>query len=230
MKLSIRKILAIAVAALGIIWGVGAGVLTCTYNPDLPFAGALIFGLVAAAISVVYLLYPRFTPDKQSVEVSALPVYFSIIFVLASLVANTVFIVRTRGDFNGILILCNLLFFAIYAVLVLFAEKNVHNLSRRLARMDAKTIPHTDISAQLGIILGMAENDEVRNKLLSFKEYVDYGSNVSTQSTAESEARIGSCLDELQTMMRDHADDALIVNKIAEAEMLWKTRSVQVHV
>jgi hypothetical protein len=225
MKLSNNKLLSLALTAVGLIWCFGIYAIADLYAPALPFGGGVLFGLVAIAIAVVYLLVFRRSPDKPVVEVEARSVYFTLLYFVATLVLNTVLVLARCGGLNKILFLCNFVLIAFYVILILGAEKDAERLSEQLAYAEQATAAPASISKKLGTLLSVAEDPEIRKQLLALKEAVDYSSNVTTGGTFEVERDMEAQLDELTDLIANHGDAAVICEKIRKAETTWKLRS-----
>lgn len=182
-------------------------------------------GLVAVVLSILYLMVFRHSPGKQATEVGALSIYFAAFYVVAAMVSNTVFILSGHGEFNKLLLLSNVIVNAIYIFLILCVEKSVYRLSQQLARTEQKLSGAAGISAKLGEMLSIVEDDAIRKQILKLKEAVQYSSNMTTDSTVQSERTMAHQLDELMSLINDQAELSAIQSKIREVEITWKTRS-----
>ena len=114
---------------------------------------------------------------------------------------------------------------ASYIIPLLWVELSVARLIRQLKVTEQKTTPSVNIRKKLGELLAITEDTEIRGKLLKLKEAVDYGTNISTNATAEKEVQMGALLDELAQLTIARADRLIILNKVEAAEMTWKMRS-----
>ena len=94
-----------------------------------------------------------------------------------------------------------------------------------IVKTEKKIAPTKDIARKLGELLAITEDAEIRNKLLKLKEAVDYGTNISTNATAEKEQQMNELLDELLQLTISKADKMIVLNKVDAAEMTWKLRS-----
>lgn len=220
-----RRLLSIVIGALGIIWSLVAFAVSDWFVPALPYSGGAVFVLFAAALSVLYLTVFRCSPGRQAVEAAALPVYFTILYVIASMVLNTVLVLNGLGGFNKILLICNAVLAAAYSLVILFAEKDNQRLSEQLSRTEQKLSGPVDISAKLGRILGIVEDGEIRAQVLKLKEAVDLSTNITTGATVESERLMERQIDELMELVARRAESSAIQDKLREAERTWKIRS-----
>lgn len=213
------------IGILGAIWALVVLILAGMQDPAIHFAGSLLFGIIAVAAAVIYLFFLRFDPGRQAVEQGALSIIITIAYVFISLVANTALIPVGLGGFDRYLVIGNIIIDAVYVVLILYVENDTRQLKNRLDRTETKIAASVDISAKLGALLGIAENEEIRNRLLKLKELVDYGTNITTAATAAQEQQMVGCLDELMNLLMADSRNELVMEKIQQAERCWKLRS-----
>ena len=228
MRLSNNRLFSLTVALLGGVWCLCLCLIVGLLMPKLRYAGGLIGGIVAVAISLVYLLRFRRFPSKAAEEVGALGVYFTAVYVVVALAANTVFILLQLGGFNPVLLVCNLLIMVVYILVILYTERNTRRVSERLERAAQKTAVPTELSIALGRIVAKTEEGELRQRLLKLKESVDYSSNTTTADSAAAEKIMVEQLAALEEMITNQRDYAEILSKIREAEITWKTRGSQI--
>lgn len=224
MRLSNRNLLATAIGALGVVWCLFIISVSDRFGSFFQCTGALIFVLTAVVLAILYLTMFRHSPGKQATEVGVPPIYFTIAYVMASMVLNTKLVMSGRGGFNIALLLYNAIVNIVYIFLILYAEKDARRVSEQLDRTQQKLSGPVHISAKLGKLLGLAEDSQIRAQLLKLKEAVDYSTNITTEATFESERQMERQLDELMHLMTHQGEPSAIQNKIREAELTWKTR------
>ena len=217
--------LAITIAILGLVWVFAIAAYTMLF--DLPWLcwGSITCTVVAIIAAEVYLLAFRKDPGEQGTEPGALGIIFTICFLLITVLLNSVFVLLRYGDFNWVLLTLNLLAIACYIVLLLWVEQASSRLARQLEKTEQKTAPSINIARKLVELLAITEDAEIKGRLLKLKEAVDYGTNISTNATAEKEVQMGALLDELAQLTIARADRLIILNKVESAEMAWKMRS-----
>lgn len=225
MKFSGRKLVSLTIGVFGAVWALAVLILAGMRRPAIPFAGSLLFGIVATVIAVIYLSYFRFSPGRQAVEQGALSVIVTVAYVVISLVANTALIPVEWGGFNRYLLIGNAVINAAYMIVILYVEQDTRRLKGQLDRTEQKTAAAVSISGRLGSLLGVAEGDEVRRRLLKLKEAVDYGTNISTVETEALEQQMALYLDELMGLLMANSREELIMEQIRQAEQCWKIRS-----
>lgn len=226
MKLfSNSKLAALTVSLLGIVWCLG--IFTAVNLFDISFAGAggITASLLAVLLADVYLLVFRTSSGKQAVEVGFIGVYYTVIYLIIVLLANTIFIFLRYGDFNMALLTVNLLLDVGYIILVISIEKNTARLRWQLDRTEQVCSNTTELSHKLGQLLSMAEDKNIQKQLLKLKEAVDYSNNVTTVATYTAEKDMSVQLDGIMIQLLNHADTNQILSEIATSEATWKARS-----
>lgn len=224
MRSSNRTLLSIAIAALGVVWLLVIFTISNWFIPALPYSGGAVFVLIAAALSILYLMVLRRSPGRQAAEAAAVPIYFTILYVIAAVGLNTVLVLLGLGGSNRLLMICNVALDAVYILVILFAEKDNQRLAEQLSRTEQKLSEPVNISAKLGRILGAAEDSQIRAQVLKLKEAVDFSTNITTGATFESEQLMERQLDELMELIAGQAERSAIQDKLREAELTWKTR------
>ncbi|MCI8981280.1 MAG: hypothetical protein HFG78_02595 [Hungatella sp.] len=224
MKLSNSKLVSLTIGVLVGIWCLAIFIIAGHFEPALQYSGGITCGLVAGALSILYLMVYRNSPGSQAVEVGAISVYVTNCYVIAAMVSNTVFVLTGNGGFNKFLLLWNVVIIAVYIIVILYVEKDAQRLSDQLDRTEQMLSNSIDISGKLGAILGIVEDNEVRNRILKLKEAVDYSTNITTASTLESEKKMECQLDELMSLLINRGDLSAVKDKIREAEITWKIR------
>lgn len=222
MNLSNKKVLSLLIAAAAVVWRLALPALT---GRLLPYDGAMMGGIAAAVVAILYLMLFRHPSDRQAVEAGSVSVLLTLAYVAAAMGVNAWLALRYLGGVNQILILCNAVLAVGYLALVFSAEKSAQRLSRQLQQTEEKLSLTGELSAKLGAMLGLAEDEEIRGRILKLKEAVDYSSNITTGGTYESEKLMERQLDELMELLSRRGERALIQNKLQEAELTWRTRS-----
>lgn len=217
--------LAITIAILGLVWIFAIAAYTMIF--ELPWLcwGSITCTVVAIIAAELYLLVFRKDIGEQGTEPGALGIILTVCFLIITVLLNSIFVLVRFGDFNWFLVTLNLVAIAGYIVLLLWVEQSAARLARQLEKTEQKTTPSVNVARKLGELLAITEDTEIRGKLLKLKEAVDYGTNISTNATADKEMQIGAQLDEIAQLTIARADRLIILNKVEAAEMTWKMRS-----
>lgn len=218
-------ILAISIGLIGCVWIFAVAAYTMLF--ELPWLcwGSVTCTVVAIIAAELYLLVFKKHPGEEAAEPGALGAILTICYLLITALLNSVFILLGYGDFNWLLLAINMATLVGYIILLLWVEQHTARLTAQLVKTAIKTAPSKDIARKLGELLAITEDAEIRNKLLKLKEAVDYGTNISTNATAEKEQQMNELLDELMQLSISKADKMIILNKVDAAEMTWKLRS-----
>ena len=217
--------LAITIAILGVVWAAAIAVYTMVLALPWMCWGSISCTAIAILVAELYLLAFRKDPGEQGAEPGVLGIIFTICFLLIVALLNSVFVLLGCGDFNWVLVTLNLLANAGYILLLLWTEQSSARLARQMEQTERKTAPSVNIARKLGELLAITEDAQIREKLLKLKEAVDYGTNISTNATAEREMQMAGLLDEIAQLTIARADRLIILNKIDAAEKTWKMRS-----
>lgn len=221
MKLSGKKILLLMIALGTLVWTFAVSAMA----PATPYGGAVVFGVASAVIAGAYLEFFHHPISERETESWSLPLIFSVGYVAAALLVNAGFALMEYGYLNKWMVTVNLLLLAGYVILVLYAVKSAQEISERTMQMEQSKTLHREIAADLGLALALAEEKEVRERLLRLKEMVDYSSNVTTLDTTDMEVQMKANLEELVYLLRNKKSSTEILEKIRTAEICWRARS-----
>ena len=224
-KMPKSSILAISIALIGLVWIFAIAAYTMMF--ELPWLcwGSITCTVIAIIAAELYLLVFKKHPGEQGTEPGALGAILTICYLMITTLLNSVFVLLRCGDFNWVLLALNMAALVGYIILLLWVEQHTARLTAQLAKTEKKTTPAKDIARKLGELLAITEDAGIRNKLLKLKEAVDYGTNISTNATAEKEQQMNELLDELLQLTISKADKMIVLNKVDAAEMTWKLRS-----
>jgi hypothetical protein len=213
------------IAVIGLIWCFGIYTIAGFYDPRGKIEGSMFCGVLVIALAILYLLVLRGPGRAATTEVGGVGIYFTTVYLLAGLGINTVFVLVQHGGFGNILIFLNLVVDAAYLISVMYLEKDHGRLERQVDTVEIKQSRSEEISKKLGTLLGIVEEGDLRKRLLSLKETVDYSSNITTEKTAVPEKQMLDCLDELMALLLKQEEKTVVEKKIHEAELIWKMRS-----
>lgn len=219
------SILAISIGLLGLVWIFAVAAYTIVLGLPWVCWGSITCTVIAIIAAEVYLLAFKKDPSEENAEPGALGSILTIAYFLITVLLNSVFVLLAYGDFNWVLLTLNLVAIVCYIILLLWVEQHTARLAKQLVKTEQKTAPSREIARKLGELLAITEDAEIRGKLLKLKEAVDYGTNISTSTTAAREEQMNNQLDEIVQLTIGHADRMIIINKVSAAEMTWKMRS-----
>ncbi len=224
-SISKSKLFALSITLLGIVWSLALIAVCSFWESPLPLGGAAIGATLAVILADIYLLVFRDTPDRQTVEVSAVPIYYTLVYFVMVVISNTALVLIGLGGFNRVVLSTNALMDVVYVILLLWAEKDTQRLKRQLSHTEQKLSLTIELLQKLGELLSVTEDEEIHKQLLKLKEAVDYSTNISTSTTYTLEEKMCRQLDEVMELIMAGADRTEIVNAIGRVETTWKMRS-----
>jgi hypothetical protein len=189
------------------------------------FWGGFGFGFLDFVIAGLSLFLIKRRINRNVAEISYIPVYYTTIFLLVSIIINTYFIFRIAGKFNIILVALNLVILVSFIAIRLNTEGYVERVDEQTKYSAEKLRPVTSISSQLAIILSATTDSDIKKRLLKLKEMVDYSSNVSQGFSENTQNLFLLQLNQLQSLILEHKDNDEINKKIQEATLTWETRN-----
>lgn len=189
--------------------------------------GGFGFGLLGiAAVCIADLLTSG--GKRATTEVNAIPMVYSFGYLAVCLIKNAIFMVLVKGNLNRLLIVLNILTLLVYIMLVFYAVQYRNRLSDQLDLVAEKTANTTEIASLLARLLSQAKDPEVKSRLYSFKEKVDYSSNITQGFTADQENALIERLRSIGSELSSGANKEKLLSEIDEAEQTWNMRNAKV--
>ncbi len=189
------------------------------------FWGGFSFGILSFIIVAISLYLTDIKANRNTTEISYIPVYFTIIYLFFSLVINTYFIFRLSGKFNVVLMSLNGFILVLFTAVRLFTDQYVSRVEYQTSHITEKIRPISAISSQLASILSLTTNSNTKRELHILKETVDYSSNISQKFSEDLQKEFELQLNQIQTMIIENKDQDEINKKIQEATQTWKYRN-----
>ncbi|WP_029504924.1 hypothetical protein [Lachnoclostridium phytofermentans] len=189
------------------------------------FWGGFGFGFISYVVAGVSLLLIKKNNNRNTTEISYIPVYYTAVYLLVSVIINTYFVFRVTGKLNVVLVVLNLVIFVAFISIRLYTDGFVARVDVQTRHSADKIRPITSISSQLAIMLSVTTDSDIKKQLLKLKEIVDYSSNVSQEFSENSQKLFLLQLNQIQSLIVEHKDKDEINKKIQEATATWKTRN-----
>ena len=185
---------------------------TASWLP-LNFYTALAFGSFSLTVSLIYLLVFATAKSKTN-EIRYIPVVLIMAYLVISLAVNFLFCFYITGIqtifFLNVLLLCT----AVGGIF--FSEKYVRGVERKVGILEDKQSIQKFLSQRVGKAILLSKDEEVKKKLLSLKELVDYSNALSIRASEEIERALCFQFDTLENMLLQGADRAKILERIEE--------------
>jgi hypothetical protein len=175
-------------------------------------------GYLASATSNRQLL-------RGDVGSAAIPAYYTVVFLVLSVVANTIFLILSLSDFATILIIIDILLLVVYLSIMLCSTAYLSSLKNKGLTVDRKTASSAQISDSLEELTALTENAEEKAVLLKLKEAVDCSTNTSQRMSEPIEAEMGKQLKQLRSAILEKKETSIILKLIADAAVVWNRRN-----
>lgn len=189
------------------------------------FWGGFSFGFISFIVAGVSLLLIKKTNSRNATEITYIPVYYTAVYLLVSIIINTYFVFRVSGKSNLVLVVLNLLVLISFIAIRNYADDYLDRIEKQSNSSIEKLSPFTTISAHLSTILSITTDDDLKKQLLKLKEIVDYSSNVSQGFLENSQNNFLSQLNRIEGLIIEHQDKEEIGKLIQEATITWNTRN-----
>lgn len=189
------------------------------------FWGGFGFGFLSFIVAGVSLLRIKTNNNRNTTEISYIPVYYTALYLIVAVIINTYFIFRVEGKRNVILVVTNLVLLVAFIAVRLYSEDLVSRVDEQTIHSAEKIRPITSISSQLATILCVTTDPDIKQQVLKLKETVDYSSNVSQGFSENSQNLFLLQLNQIESLIVEHKDKDVISKKIQEATVIWKTRN-----
>lgn len=143
------------------------------------FWGGFCFGVISFVVAGVSLLLIKITNNKNTTEINYIPVYYTSVYLLVSLIINTLFVFLVTGKYNIILVVLNLVVLVAFISIRLYTSDYITRVDRQTRYSADKISPISSISTQLATLLSITTDSDIKKQLHKLREMVDYSSNVS---------------------------------------------------
>lgn len=187
--------------------------------------GGLIFGVISFVLAGVSLYLVEINSNRNTTEINYIPIYYTILFQIVTIIINTYFIFRGNGNLNVIVVVLNSVAIILFISLRLFTEQYVQRVDEQTIYSSKKIASFTAISVKLSTLISIEKDNEIKKKLLEVKELVDYSSNVSQPFSDQQQNLFLLQLNQIEAMILENREKKDVLNKIEEAVIIWNTRN-----
>lgn len=215
------------------------------------FSVTLICGVIAFTASIGLLFYLSGRANRALTEVRAISIIISVFYLLVALIINSVFLIAARAlrpqvvekalqpgiisDKPGallallvdrnVIIIINVVLLASYIILCIGVGEYYHRANRQTRKIVEKVLQPGIISNKLGALLALPIDQDVRKRLLTLKEHVDYSSNMTQFHTADYQDRMEQVLDQIESSISANEGPDKLISFIDQAEQIWGMRN-----
>ncbi|MGN0804695.1 MAG: hypothetical protein ACI4MS_04860 [Candidatus Coproplasma sp.] len=153
------------------------------------------------------------------------PIFFVQVGYLAlSVLANAIMMAASKYAWQAPVIV-NIIFLAIYAVLLLLSYKAFSRVRENTEHQKAKVQELRQTTIKVNSLIYLAKDEEVKKAIKKLKEDLDYSSPMSTPDCAEYEQQLAEMIDTLKTLLSTDSDSETILSAVAEAENVLRIRN-----
>lgn len=214
----------LALGLVGILWTAVVCILADFDDAGFYFWGALAFGLVSFILVIIMQYVTNSVKDRNTTEAVGVLEVYSVIYLVLSIAVNTFFAIKLDGEYGKVLVIINMVLIVAYVLEMSAAGKNVERIKTQAEVSVQKTSQVRNISIQLGKLLGIISDQELKSKVYALKEKVDYSSNMSQTAFAYEEENMLQLLYATEQLVLA-GDMQGATAKIDQAEVVWNRRN-----
>ncbi len=204
------------------------GLVCANYNePTINYWGGFGFGLLTLVAVIISDFLLR-TNGRATLEVNAIPVVYSFMYVIFGLIFNIVFMVKAKDIAWKFLVIGNVLLLIFYVLVIYFANKYRNRVTNQIDLTVSKTMNTVEIGSLVARLLSQAKDEDVKKRLYAFKEKIDYSTNISQGFTVEIEEELLENLRNIGRGLSDGISKEQILSEIDTAEDIWNMRNAKI--
>ncbi len=212
---------------IALLWCLVVLVFVDKTGAGFDYWGGFVFGLVAIIVPLLLSLGMSFRVNRASKEIAMSRVTCSVVYLIFGVIFNGFFVLLKIGDHKALILIVNVLALLAYLVISYFWAAYLVRVTNLSEQISSKAFQITELKNEIGVLLAICKNGEVREKLMALKTKVDYSDNLSQAGTQNEEYLFFNQLKEIEDLIRNKQPDELIINKISEAESTWNVRSAK---
>lgn len=187
-------------------------------------------GVIGATLAYVVALASRLlekpVSSNSATEIGFISAFAAEIYLSCAMVINTVFILLEKVNLNIYIPV-----FVNVTVLLIFISVSIHAKSYQERVVEIanattnRTYQHVNISRQVGVVLSIAEDPDVKKRLVLLKESIDYSDTNSSAYSQNYENEFLQIMEQIQSALRNNCHNDEVLKMIDDAEKVWKCRT-----
>ena len=190
------------------------------------FWAGVIGTTFAYVVALVSRLLERPMASNAITEVNFITALGAEAYLVITTVINTIFVLLANVDWPIFVpVFVNLILFVVFFAARLYAKSYQDRITTMANVTTNKTLPHVNMSRQLGIAMSIAKSPVVKKQLVALKESVDYGNTISSSSSRGYDDEFLNKIDEIQNAIRSNCPDEQVLKLIDDADVIWKCRT-----
>ena len=207
-----------------LIWAVAGLLLPDSMKVGLCFWFGFIFGIIAVAVTFIYLMMFRKNAG-QNAEVDFIPTVCAVCYMFLTLAVNIAFMVMGERASATLLVGLNILLLLISALMIYAACRYAGNVAAKTENLNEKKVNKRTASALLAGLMTAADDQDIKKSLRALKEKVDLGNNTSQSFTLQIESEFIDKLKAIRGAIDSGSDKSEIIGLISSADKLWSERN-----
>lgn len=227
------KILQVIEIMVGIVWLIAMLLLIKFETASLTTWIGLFAGILAFALVGCFLFDSSRKYNENAVEVGALSLYFSGIYLGVSVLFNTLIAVissrNTNEDILSVMlratVIINMLLLLVYVIASIGANSYNSRVSESMQSAVIRKSMYSEIRNKVAVLKDLLKNENSKKEIQKLYELVAYSSNVTKDSAIEIENQVMKSLDEIETVITAEGDSESVAIMIQNVIRLWNQRN-----
>ncbi len=184
------------------------------------------FGLISVCVVAASCLLQK--DISATTEVDAIPAIISLGYIAISFILNIIFMIQEDGENNKVLVVLNVVLLLAFILLFYYSCGYKNRVADQLDLTVEKTANTTQIASLVAALMTQVNDPDIKKRLHSFKEKIDYSNNISQNFSLEAEEKLIGELNEIKRSLGDDASKDKVISMIDEAEKTWSMRNSMV--
>ena len=205
-------------------------ILMMTDLPAIKPLGWFGFSFVIFSFLVAFAAnwYTANRIPRNDVSLFAIPLYYTIAFLVLSMAVNTAFLLLRLVSLVKVLVAIDVILLVVYLAAMYFTSSHLASVQTKSIVADSQTGSAAQLSAEIARLAGIAPYPEIKNSLLKLKETVDFSTN-TVGTAADGDAHTVSLqLERLRQAMQNKAQPAELQQIVSEAVSTWRSRNASI--
>lgn len=220
-----NKIVSLATIVLAVLWCIVILVFMDHSDAGFYYWGGFSFGLAAFIIVALSSYLVRYHANQNTTEITMIPTFVSVTFVVFSTVFNFIFVYLKDGEYEAAIVVVNVLAIMVYLIVVYYLTRYAARVTETADRIAGKTMQFGKIKTEIAGVLALCSDDDIKKKVLGLKQQIDYSNNLSQEAVAGDEAALYSQIQDIEDLLKNKAEKSAVLSKITEAEETLQIRN-----
>lgn len=186
---------------------------------------AIGFGVLAFVITIVsyLMILPKETIDI--IEINAIPVVVTYIYLGAALVLNTIALFSVSLISLKFLVAFNIVFIVVFVSFRIFTNSYGRRIHSDVRITEEKKKPVILVKTRMSDLIAQNVDNDLKKAFMELKELVDYSDNLSNSQTANIEELFCAQISDIIYSLKSNESKEVILSKVENAKITWKSRN-----